>query len=103
MVEELIENGRMQPPGMKAYEQMDEDNARKASYERKNVALKKEYEDKIRENEQAWEFFQELAPGYTKTSIHWIMSAKREETRQRRLNILIESSAEGKKIPPLRF
>lgn len=102
MVEELIENDRMQPPGIKAFDQMNEDNSEMASYERKEVELKNEYEEKIKANEQAWKFFQELAPGYTRTSIHWVMSAKREDTRQRRLNILIESCEEGKKIPPLR-
>lgn len=102
MVKELIEEGRMRPPGMETFEKMDEDNTQQASYERKNVELKEEYEEQIRKNEEAWAFFQELAPGYTRTSIHWVMSAKREDTRQRRLNILIESCAEGKKIPPLR-
>lgn len=103
MVEDLREKGRMRPPGIKAFEQMDEDNAKKASYERKNIELKKEYEDKIKENEEAWAFFQELAPGYTRTSVHWVMSAKKEDTRQRRLKILIESCEEGKKVPPLRY
>jgi uncharacterized protein YdeI (YjbR/CyaY-like superfamily) len=102
MVEELIEEDRMQPPGLKAFEQMDKDNAKQASYERKSVELKKEYKDKIKANEKAWTFFQELAPGYTKTSVHWVMSAKQENTRQRRLKILIESCEEGKKIPPRR-
>lgn len=103
MVEELIEEGRMQPPGMEAFEQMDEDNAKQASYEQKSVELKKEYREKIKANDEAWEYFQELAPGYTKTSVHWVMSAKQEKTRQRRLKILIESCEEGKKIPPLRY
>lgn len=103
MVEELIEEERMHPTGMEAFKQMNEGNAGKASYERKNIELKKEYETKIRSNERAWKFFQELAPGYTKTSIHWVMSAKQEKTRRRRLQILIESCAEGKKIPPLRY
>jgi len=39
-----------------------------------------------------------LAPGYTRTSVHWVMSAKQEKTRQQRLKILIEAYAEGKKI-----
>ncbi len=103
MVEELIEAGRMEPPGMRAFEQMDEDNAEQASYEQEAVELKKEYKDKIKANDEAWEFFRELAPGYTKTSVHWVMSAKQEKTRQRRLKILIESCEEGKKIPLLRY
>lgn len=103
MVEELIEQGRMKKPGLNAYEKRDEKNSRRASFEQESVKLKKEYEDQIRQNKQAWKFFEELAPSYTKTSIHWVMSAKREDTRQRRLKILIESCEKQEKIPPLRI
>lgn len=99
MVEELIEEGKMEEPGLKKFEMRDEKNSRRASFEQKSVKLKKEYEDQIRQNKKAWKFFCELAPGYTKTSIHWVMSVKREETRQRRLKILIESCEKGEKIP----
>lgn len=99
MVEELIEEGKMKLPGLKAYERRDEKNSRQASFEQDSVELKKEYRDQIKENKKAWTFFQELAPGYTRTSIHWVMSAKREDTRQRRLKILIESCENGEKIP----
>lgn len=103
MVEELIEQGRMKKPGLNAYEKRNEENSKQASYERDKVKLKKEYEDQIRQNKKAWKFFEELAPGYTKTSIHWVMSAKREDTRQRRLKTLIESCENQEKIPPLRI
>lgn len=99
MVEELIEEGKMKSPGLKAYKKRDEKNSRQASFEQDSVELKKEYRDQIKENEEAWTFFQDLAPGYTRTSIHWVMSAKREDTRQRRLKILIESCEKGEKIP----
>lgn len=101
MVKELIEQGKMMAPGLEAFKKRDEENSRQASYERKRVKLKKEYEDEIRKNKKAWKFFEELAPGYTKTSIHWVMSAKREETRQRRLKILIDSCENEEKIPLL--
>lgn len=99
MVEELIEENRMETAGLKAYEKRDEKNSRQASFEQDSVELKKEYRDQIKENEKAWTFFQELAPGYTRTSVHWVMSAKREDTRLRRLKILIESCEKGEKIP----
>lgn len=99
--EQLIEEGRMHRAGMKAYEKKDRSRTARASYDPK-VRLKREYQEKIKANPRAWKFFGELAPGYTKRSIHWVMSAKREETRLRRLKILIKSSSEGKKIPPLR-
>ncbi|MEM7482847.1 MAG: YdeI/OmpD-associated family protein [Acidobacteriota bacterium] len=102
MVQELIEQGRMQPAGMQAYELRNEGKIARASYEQESAHLPKEYEDRIRSDEKAWRFFEELAPGYTKTSIHWVVSAKREETRRRRLQILIDSCAAGEKIPMLR-
>lgn len=102
-IEKLKKEGRMHPSGLKAFDNMDDENARRASYESNSVELKKEYEDQIRSNQQAWDYFQDLAPGYTRTSIHWVMSAKREETQLRRLKILIESCEEGKKIPPLKY
>lgn len=102
MVKELIEGERMRPPGIEAFKNRDGSNSAKASYERESIELNPKYLDKIKGNKEAWSFFQELAAGYTRTSIHWIMSAKQEKTRQRRLEILIESCKEGKKIPPLR-
>lgn len=102
MVKELMDEDRLKSAGLKAYRKRDESNTARASYERKSVELKAEYLKKIKANDEAWNFFQQLAPGYTRTSVHWVMSAKREDTRQRRLKILIESCEEGKKIPPLR-
>lgn len=56
----------------------------------------------FRQNEHAGDFFQSRPPGYRKTAIWWILSAKREETRARRLARLIEDSAAGRKIKELR-
>jgi uncharacterized protein YdeI (YjbR/CyaY-like superfamily) len=102
MVKELIEENKMEHPGLKAYENRDEKNSRQASYEGKKLKLKQEYENQIKENKKAWSFFRELAPGYTRLSVHWVMSAKREDTRQRRLKTLIESCENHEKIPPLK-
>lgn len=102
MVKELLEEDRMQPSGIKAYEKCKEKNSAKASYESREKSLSKEYKDRLKANKKAWCFFQELAPGYTKRSIHWVMSAKQEKTRQKRLKILIESCEQEKKIPLLR-
>lgn len=103
MVEELIAEDRMSPAGLKAYEKRKESKTGRASYEREDIALKKEYKDEIKANKQAWKFYRELAPGYTKQSVHWVMSAKQEKTRKRRLRILIESCESGEKIRPLRY
>ncbi len=102
MMERLIENGKMQEPGLKIFQERDLSKSQKVSYELNEVILTKEYEDKIKTNGKAWEFFSQLAPGYKKQTCHWVMQAKREETRLRRLQVLIDSAAEGKKIPHLR-
>lgn len=102
MVEELIAERKMKEPGLKKFKNRTEKNSKRASYEQESVKLKEEYEKQIRQNKKAWTFFEELAPGYTKISVNWVMSAKREDTRQRRLKILIESCEKGEKIPLLK-
>ena len=99
---ELIGEGLVQAPGLAAFERRREDKSRVYAYEKKQAALKKEYEDTFKKNEKAWTYFQNVAPYYRKTVIHWVMSAKREETRLRRLGILIQSSEEEQKIPAMR-
>jgi len=99
-LERLLKAGRMQPSGLRAYEnrKVQKDPY---SYEKAEDVLDKEYIAELRANPEAWEFFNNLAPYARKQSIHWVMSAKREETRRKRLAVLIESSADGRKIPPL--
>ena len=58
--------------------------------------------DEFRANERAWEFFQAQPPSYRKPALWWVVSAKREETRARRLQTLIEASAAGLDVKPLR-
>lgn len=103
MVEELKEEGKMEPPGLDAFNRRDENNTGKASFEQEEIRLKQEYLEEIKKNNKAYTFFEGLAPSYTKVSVHWVMSAKKEETRRRRLKILIESSEKGEKIPPLNY
>jgi uncharacterized protein YdeI (YjbR/CyaY-like superfamily) len=60
-------------------------------------------EKRFRVNRKAWRWFEEAAPSYRRVATHWVMTAKREETRQRRLGVLIDCSAAGLRIPPLRL
>jgi len=100
--EKLIKAGLMKPAGLELYKNRDKKKARQASYEQQHVALSSEYIATFKNNKKAWDFFENtLAPSYKKTSIHWVMTAKQAETRLRRLNILIKSSAAEEKIPPL--
>jgi uncharacterized protein YdeI (YjbR/CyaY-like superfamily) len=102
-IEFLTKEGLMKPAGIAAWEKRKDAKSGVYSYEQKGkIALAPEYEAQIRNNPKAWTFFQNLAPSYKKSTIRWIMSAKREETRQKRVEITIESSAEGLKIPLIR-
>jgi uncharacterized protein YdeI (YjbR/CyaY-like superfamily) len=93
--------GKVARAGLEAFERRKQKGSRPYSYEREGIELAKEYEDKLRSNEEAWSFFHSLAPSVRKVSIAWVMSAKKEETRLRRLGVLIGSSEKGQKIPAL--
>jgi uncharacterized protein YdeI (YjbR/CyaY-like superfamily) len=101
-VEELTRQGRMQPAGLKAFEQRSEAKTGIYSYENRHAAvLDAAAEKKFRSNSKAWKFFQSQPPWYRKTATWWIVSARKVETRQRRLETLIESAAEQAPIKPL--
>jgi uncharacterized protein YdeI (YjbR/CyaY-like superfamily) len=99
----LIENGRMQPAGLKAYQARKENRSGIYSYEQRSAELPEPYVQQLRQNEAAWEFFQVQPPSYRKAAGWWVVSAKHEETRRRRLAQLIEDSAQGQTIPPLKW
>ena len=101
-MEELINSGKMTSVGMEVFEKRDKERQKLASYEQQVVKFSKQYLVGFKANKSAWTYFRKLAPSYKKASIHWVMSAKREETRQNRLKIFINSCAEQRKIPMLR-
>jgi uncharacterized protein YdeI (YjbR/CyaY-like superfamily) len=101
-VEELKRRGLMRPAGLQAYEERREARTGVYSYEqREAAALPAEYEDRLRANAAAWEFWTSRPPSYRKAAVWWVVSAKQEETRQRRLARLIDDSQEGRTVPPL--
>lgn len=97
----LTQFGRMMAPGLAAFKARDEERARKYSYENRPQALGDAYEKKFRAKKKAWEFYQSQAPWYRRTSSFWVMSARQEETRMRRLDHLISHSAKGERVPQL--
>jgi uncharacterized protein YdeI (YjbR/CyaY-like superfamily) len=97
-VRELIAQGPMQPPGLRAFAERDERKTQQYSYEREQGSLDPALEAALRANGKASEFFATQPPGYRKTAVFWVMSAKREETRGRRFAHLIERSAAGVRI-----
>jgi uncharacterized protein YdeI (YjbR/CyaY-like superfamily) len=101
-VARLKEAGLMRPAGLAAFEQRTDDKTGVYSFEREHGALPHEYEAELRANEAAARYFDQKPPWYRRTAAHWVLSAKREETRRRRLAQLIEDSANGLDIKPLR-
>lgn len=96
--EALKASGQMKPAGERAYEE----NKHKSgvySYENEHKALTDEEEGLFRKNKAAWADWDKRPPSYRKTVVYWITSAKRPETRAKRLGELIEVSAEGRRLP----
>ncbi len=90
---ELIESGLMRPAGLEAFKKRTEARSGIYSYEQRHLAkLDEDYEARFRANEKAWAFFQSKPPSYRKAVTWWVVSAKKEETRLRRLAKLIEES-----------
>jgi uncharacterized protein YdeI (YjbR/CyaY-like superfamily) len=101
-VKELTRLGLMRKAGLEAFAQRTAARSQKASYEQRSVALDPRFERQLHANESAWRYFEARPPYYRRQCVWWIMSAKKEETRDRRLAVLIESSANGQLIPPFR-
>lgn len=97
-VERLQKEKRMHPAGLAVYERRDPERTGIYSFENAPRELSAEYEKKFRQNKAAWKFFQEQPPSYKRLLIFRTMSAKREETRLRRLEQLIECSEKGERM-----
>ncbi len=100
-VEELTGLGLMHPAGLTVFEGRDPTKANKYSFEQGELRLPDQHEAAFRLNERAWAFFESQPPSYRKPAIWWVVSAKRQETRERRLAILIQDSEAGRRIAQL--
>jgi uncharacterized protein YdeI (YjbR/CyaY-like superfamily) len=101
-VAKLTDAGLMRPAGLAAFERRTDDKTGVYSYEDAANGLPPEYEKRLRANRAAAEYFDSRPPSYRRTAIFLVMAAKREETRLRRLEQLIEDSAAGLDIKQLR-
>ena len=95
----LIAAGRVAPSGLAAYERRDTSTKRAYSFENKPASLPGTLTKILRANKAAWAWFTQSPPGYQRTTIYWILSAKQDATRLRRLAQLVEYSAQERKIP----
>jgi uncharacterized protein YdeI (YjbR/CyaY-like superfamily) len=102
--EALEAEGRIAPAGARAFGARTEENSGRYSFEQEEpVTLSGNYLARLQSNDAAWADWQSRPPGYRKQVAHWVMSARREETRGRRLETLIEDCAAGRKVKPLRL
>jgi uncharacterized protein YdeI (YjbR/CyaY-like superfamily) len=100
--QELIKMGLMHPAGLQVFQSRDPKKSGLYSFEQRPQQLEAKYEKQLRANKKAWEFFQAQPPWYQRTASFWVISAKKEETRLKRLTTLIEDSAQGRSIAPLK-
>jgi uncharacterized protein YdeI (YjbR/CyaY-like superfamily) len=101
-VRELTRLELMQPAGIRAHAARTAERTGVYAYEQRRLAaLPEPFERRLRRNRKAWSYFQAQPPSYRQVAVWWIVSAKREETRERRLAALIEDSAAGRPIRPL--
>ena len=96
---ELDGLGLIHPSGKAAFERRDEARSRIYSYENRSRGLDPASEAAFRKHKAAWKFFETQAPSYRMTASYWVMGAKQEATRKRRLERLIEHSRNGERVP----
>jgi len=97
-IETLRAAGQMTTAGEKAYAERREGKTAIYSYEKAPAVFSAEQRAAFRRNQPAWAFFGRQAPSYQRTAIHWVTSAKREDTRAKRLEQLIADSAAGRRL-----
>jgi uncharacterized protein YdeI (YjbR/CyaY-like superfamily) len=102
-IEALKEEGRVAAPGLEAYARRTEDNSGVYSFERDEPAqLAPAFRHRLESDPAARAYWEAAPPGYRRTVTHWVMSAKRQATRERRFRALLDDSAAGRKVKPLR-
>jgi len=97
--QELIKLGIMQSPGLKAFQARDQASTNRYSFERETAKFPRAYSRQFRSNPDAWAFFQSQPPYYKRAITWWVICAKQEETRFRRLQTLIDVSSHKRRHP----
>ncbi len=98
-VGELETEGRMTDAGRRAFEARDPSRV-PYTYEAGSIPLDTPFLERLQANAAAWTWFEAQAPFYRRGAAHWVMGAKRDETRERRFRSLIEESAAGRRVGP---
>jgi uncharacterized protein YdeI (YjbR/CyaY-like superfamily) len=101
-IAELSAQGRMRPAGIAAFEARDPGKTAIYAYEREEASLTDDETARIQADGAAWADWERRPPSYRRTITYWIASAKKPETRARRVEALIEASAAGEPVGPMR-
>ena len=99
--EELQKLGRVKPPGLKAFEARDPRKTAIFAVENRPTSFTAEHTRQFKADTKAWEFFQSQPDGYRRLAIWFVMSAKRDETRQKRIDVLIDLCRKGRRLEPM--
>ncbi|MDO6561972.1 YdeI/OmpD-associated family protein [Amphritea sp. 1_MG-2023] len=102
LVERLIADGRMKPEGLAAFAFKDSHPDSGYATSDSSGELTETMVARFKEMTEAWDFFLQQPPGYRKQAARWVTSAKRDDTRERRLATLIDDSLHGLRIKQLR-
>lgn len=100
-VQELIAEGRMHSAGLAAFNARDAKTSAPYSYERRPKAFDPAFEKRLRANKKAWAYWETCPPYYKRLMIFRVMSAKRDETRERRFATFLGYMAKGERLPLL--
>lgn len=97
-MDRLIAEGRVHPAGLKAWAERDPDRQGLYSFEQPFVRFDDAMIARFQANDLAWTWFESQPPGYQRQATWWVTSAKKPETRERRLAKLIEESSQGRRV-----
>lgn len=103
LVERLTAEGRMHPAGIAAFERRRDERSGVYSFENPPQDLPPAYAETLAADAAASAFWEAATPTYRRQVTHWVLSAKQEATRERRIAQLIEDSAAGRLVPPMRY
>ncbi len=102
-INKLMKQKRVMPAGIRAFEHRKDHKSAIYTYEKKNLALSEEYIKTLKVEKSVWTYYNNLSPSIKKQSVNWIMSAKKQETRDRRFAILFKSCSNAELVPALRW
>jgi len=97
-MKQLIAAGKAARPGIAAFERRDRIAAAPYSFENRHITLSPAFRKRLEANRKAWKFFQSEPPGYRRITVFWVMSAKKEETREKRFRIMLARMAKRERM-----